>query len=89
MANMSERWWQEHEWPRFPNLSVCNHDHLREPSILLLSRPTGKEVYDVGDYDRSMAVRLRCLFLFLPVNDISNGKNRRMSRQLQGLFYLD
>ena len=36
-----------------------------------------------------MAIRLRCLFLFLPVNDISDSKNRWMSHQLQRLLHLD
>jgi len=80
---------QEQKLSRFPYLSVGDHDHLRESSILLPIRSTGEEVYNVCNHDRGMSVRLRCLSLFLPVNNISNGKDRRMRWQLQGLFHLD
>jgi hypothetical protein len=36
-----------------------------------------------------VSIRLRRLLLFLPVDDIPNGKDHRVGRELQGLFHLD
>ena len=54
--------------------AIGQEDHLRTRLVLFLGFRTAEQAQDIGHNNRCVAVRLDTLFLFLPVDDISNSE---------------
>ena len=70
-------------------LAERDEDHLGATLVLLLVRLALQEAHDVRRDDLDVGVRLRCLLLLFPVDDVADGEDAGMAGHFKVFVHLD